>query len=129
MQILWGSDCPLSVAEVLNVVRQQRQVAYTTVMTILDKMARKGSVRRSKKGKAYLYWPEVSRLRVLGCLLERFVDQYFGGNQSKLGDFMKGASSAELARGLTAVHSVGAIRAEDPLGGSREKEDIDVCLL
>ena len=37
-----------------------RPLAYTTVLTILDRLARKGAVTRVKQGKAYVYAPSLS---------------------------------------------------------------------
>lgn len=55
---LWRSDRPLTPAEVLEDLGAE--LAYTTVMTILSRLWRKGLVERSKQGRAFAYRPVVS---------------------------------------------------------------------
>ncbi len=88
IEVLWSEEKPLSVGEVLRVVRKSRAVAYTTVMTVLDKLARKGSLSRSKRGKAYLYRARVQRSEVLNSLVRDFAHQYFGGSRRCLRSFL-----------------------------------------
>lgn len=76
IQILWRDASARSVADVLKVLRQKKSVAYTTVMTLLDKMARKGSVQRRKQGKAYFYSPCVERAEVVDFLIRNFTLSY-----------------------------------------------------
>lgn len=92
MEVLWQSSNPRSVAEVLDVILHTREVAYTTVMTLLDKMARKGSVARSKRGKAYLYAPRVRRPEVLQFLVQEFAGLYFEEGETGLRRFLAGES-------------------------------------
>lgn len=87
LEILWDEPGAVPVSRVLKILQQHKRVAYTTVMTLLDTMARKGSVRRKKQGKAYLYRPSASRETVLGQVVDDFARRYFGGTQ-KLGSFM-----------------------------------------
>lgn len=58
---LWKSSEPLSVRDVLARVKRQPTLAYTTVLTVLDRLHDKGLVAREKEGKAFLYRPTVSR--------------------------------------------------------------------
>lgn len=78
----------MSVGDVLRELQRKRPVAYTTAMTILDKMARKGSLGREKKGKAYYYSPLVNRSQVLGCLVQEFADCYCGGDKKQIAPFL-----------------------------------------
>ncbi len=94
IEVLWSEKRPLSVGEVLRVVRKSRPVAYTTVMTVLDKLARKGSLSRTKRGKAYLYTARVQRSEVLNSLVRDFAHQYFGGSRRRLRSFLGPASAA-----------------------------------
>jgi len=55
MERLWAWDRPASVREVLDDLLQDRPLAYTTVMTVLDNLHRKGVVMREKHGRAYSY--------------------------------------------------------------------------
>ena len=98
IEVLWSEEKPLSVGEVLRVVRKSRPVAYTTVMTVLDKLARKGSLSRTKRGKAYFYTARVQRPEVLNSLVRDFAHQYFAGSRRRLRSFLgrqAGVSSAK----------------------------------
>lgn len=61
MDQLWTSPAPQSVREVHLAVTRDRELAYTTVMTVLDRLAKKGLVRRERDGRAYLYLPAQTR--------------------------------------------------------------------
>ncbi|WP_406297326.1 BlaI/MecI/CopY family transcriptional regulator [Embleya sp. NBC_00888] len=52
---VWWLNRPSSVREVQEALLPDREPAYTTVMTVLDKLFRKGLLRRRLAGRAYLY--------------------------------------------------------------------------
>jgi predicted transcriptional regulator len=57
MSILWSRPDWLSVREVHERLAGQRDLAYTTVMTVLDRLAKKGLATRYLEGRAWLYRP------------------------------------------------------------------------
>ncbi len=57
MELLWDSSAPRSVAEVLEELNRDRDLAYTTVMTVLDRLAKKGMVTRERVERAWQYLP------------------------------------------------------------------------
>ncbi|GAB2732881.1 BlaI/MecI/CopY family transcriptional regulator [Kitasatospora kifunensis] len=61
MTRVWRWNRPVTVREVLLDLRTERDIAYTTVMTVLDKLYRKGWLRRERDGRAYRYVPVSSR--------------------------------------------------------------------
>ncbi|MGQ0631540.1 MAG: BlaI/MecI/CopY family transcriptional regulator [Sporichthyaceae bacterium] len=61
MEQMWGTEEPLTVRAVHTAIISQRPLAYTTVMTVMDKLHRKGWLDREPLGRAYLYRPVVSR--------------------------------------------------------------------
>jgi predicted transcriptional regulator len=61
MDILWNRPEALSVRDVHELLAQDRDLAYTTVMTVLDRLAKKGLVVRNLDGRAWLYRPANSR--------------------------------------------------------------------
>ena len=71
MTRLWSADQPVSVRHVLEYLRQDRNLAYTTVMTVLENLRRKGMVNRTKDGRAYRYWPAVTREQHAAALMEQ----------------------------------------------------------
>ncbi len=61
MDVMWAADRPYVVREVRERMRYDRPVAYTTVMTVMGILHRKGVLRREKYGRAWRYWPAESR--------------------------------------------------------------------
>ncbi|MEO3922800.1 BlaI/MecI/CopY family transcriptional regulator [Micromonosporaceae bacterium B7E4] len=62
MDVLWdrGTGAGATVREVAEALRD-RELAYTTVMTVLDRLAGKGMVEREREGRAWRYRPAASR--------------------------------------------------------------------
>jgi predicted transcriptional regulator len=84
MQIVWGAG-PLPVREVVN--RLGNRLAYTTVMTTLDRLHRKGLLARDKDGTAFVYRPAMTRDEyhrrlvedTVGRLLQKSADPVLAG--------------------------------------------------
>lgn len=55
MERLWALDHPVAVRDVLEDLQGERTLAYTTVMTVMDNLWRKGMLVREKDGRAYRY--------------------------------------------------------------------------
>ena len=53
MEELWGARRPLTVREVHTAIATERVIAYTTVMTVLDRLAKKGLADREQDGRAF----------------------------------------------------------------------------
>ena len=62
MDLLWSSSAPLSVADVHSLLSAERELAYTTVMTVLDRLSKKNVVTRQLDGRAWLYTPTHTRV-------------------------------------------------------------------
>lgn len=61
MAVLWRTDRAARVRDVREQLDPGRPLAYTTVMTVLDNLRRKGWVHRRLNGRAYHYRPALSR--------------------------------------------------------------------
>jgi predicted transcriptional regulator len=61
MHMVWNHDGPVTVRELFDELAQERAIAYTTVMSTMDNLHRKGWLARSKDGKAYRYTATASR--------------------------------------------------------------------
>jgi len=61
MDVLWRWNRSATVRDVVEHLRAHRQIAYTTVMTVMDNLHRKGWLRRERDGRAYRYEPTASR--------------------------------------------------------------------
>jgi predicted transcriptional regulator len=75
MAVLWQSDGPVSVREVVQRLNAGRTapLAYTTVMTVLSRLAGKGILVREQQGRGYVYSPAVAdtaEIAVRGVLAE-----------------------------------------------------------
>ena len=70
MDALWSADDPLTVREVLESLPAGSDRAYTTVMTVLDNLHRKGLLNRRLDSRAYRYWPSETRERYTATLME-----------------------------------------------------------
>lgn len=57
MELLWASPDPRSVADALEELNKDRDLAYTTVMTVLDRLAKKDMVTRERVDRAWHYLP------------------------------------------------------------------------
>ena len=60
MRRVWARREPVTVREVLGDLQQERPVAYTTVMTVMDNLRKKGWLQRQAEGRAYRYAPLIS---------------------------------------------------------------------
>ncbi len=69
MTRVWQWNRPVTVREVLVDLQSERDIAYTTVMTVLDKLYRKGWLRREQAGRAYRYEPVSSREAYTAALM------------------------------------------------------------
>ncbi len=61
MDVMWAAERPFAVRDVRERMSYPRPVAYTTVMTVMDILYRKGVLRREKDGRAWRYWPAEAR--------------------------------------------------------------------
>lgn len=61
MHRVWDRASPVTVRELFDGLRREREIAYTTVMSTMDNLHRKGCLSRVKDGKAYRYAATASR--------------------------------------------------------------------
>lgn len=74
MDVLWRAGQPVLVREVLAALTTDRALAYTTVLTVLDNLHRKGWAAREKDGKAYRYRPAGTREEIIARTLRRVIE-------------------------------------------------------
>src|SRR5580658_9774470 len=73
-----------TVREIRDQLAERRPRAYTTIMTIMDRLARKGGVERRKSGRAYIYRPNLSAKEARSHALSQVVESFFGGSHEEL---------------------------------------------
>ena len=105
MERLWRWDRPAAVREVLEDLQRDRQLAYTTVMTVLDNLHRKGMVLREKSGRAYVYRPTRSRESHTAELMEQVLARTSdrGGALLRFVEQMSEVEVAELRGALEKI--------------------------
>ena len=71
--------------------------AYTTIMTIMDRLAHKGVVTRRKSGRAWLYRPNLSAEDARTHAVDRLVEGFFDGSPTALAAHLSASPDAALA--------------------------------
>ena len=94
MEILWGAGKQWSVRSVHEELLNKRPLAYTTVMTVLDNLHRKGYVERVMRGRAYQYRPAFTRSRASAEAMREIL-QGAGDREAALLHFVTSVSDAE----------------------------------
>jgi predicted transcriptional regulator len=84
-----------NVHDVRRVMSQTRPFAYTTVMTLLDRLARKGIVSRRKTGRAFLYLPEMTLDAMRRLALREFLNTFFDGSEEQLLQYLHAAAPSQ----------------------------------
>jgi predicted transcriptional regulator len=76
MDVLWDGAIPPAGVTVRDVAEalQDRDLAYTTVMTVLDRLTGKGMVKRERDGRAWRYRPTASREAYVAQLMLEALD-------------------------------------------------------
>ena len=93
MEVLWQTDSALTVRQVSNGL-DQRELAHTTVMTVLDRLAKKGFARRERDGRAWRYRPAATREAYVTELMLTALDQT-GDQVAALARFAQSVSGDE----------------------------------
>ena len=93
MDVLWESEEQLTVRLVGSRLTD-RDLAHTTVMTVLDRLAKKGFVRRERDGRAWLYRAAASREAYVTALMLHALDQT-GDRSAALASFARRVSDNE----------------------------------
>ena len=112
LNALWALG-EANVSDVRRVLVNSRPLAYTTVMTLLERLARKGTVTRRKVGRAFYYSPAVSQEALRRAALRNFIDCFFEGSAENLAAFLRSDGAA----------------AAEPNGKSAPEESLDASLL
>ncbi|WSA12685.1 BlaI/MecI/CopY family transcriptional regulator [Micromonospora sp. NBC_01813] len=96
MDVLWDRDPaagPVTVRDVAEAL-QERDLAYTTVMTVLDRLAGKGMVSRERAGRAWQYQPAASREAYIAQLMLDALD-LAGSRDAALVRFARSVTGTE----------------------------------
>ncbi|MGO9271007.1 MAG: BlaI/MecI/CopY family transcriptional regulator [Terriglobia bacterium] len=110
----------------------QRSLAYTTVMTVMNRLVEKGAVERSKQGRAHVYQAAVSAAEVREHALARLLENFFQDSRDELRRHLEGGGSAPSP--IAAAETPPASESKGKAGAPRaaraiREESIDPSLL
>lgn len=83
MNTLWPLG-EATVREIRDHLAERRARAYTTIMTIMDRLARKGIVERRKAGRKYVYRAKWSIEEARAHAIEQVLQNFFGGSKERM---------------------------------------------
>ena len=108
MQILW-EDERSTVKKVHRKLAMQREIAYTTVMTTMSRLAEKGVLSRHREGLAYVYAPAITEddfvTMVVQQVLDGLLDDYSDTAIDYMVDYLARRNPSELRRLQKAIQS------------------------
>ncbi|MFC8127753.1 BlaI/MecI/CopY family transcriptional regulator [Streptomyces sp. NPDC057302] len=113
MTRVWKWNRPVTVREVLEDLQQERSIAYTTVMTVLDNLHQKGWVRREAEGRAYRYEAVSTRAAYAAALMNEAWSQSDNPAAALVAFF--GMMSAEQREALSDAMRIVAPAAQVPV--------------
>jgi len=89
LRALWsiGKGSVRQVREELLV--RKRDLAYTTVMTLLDRLERRGAVSRKKVSRMFVYEALLTREAVRALAVKQLVNTFFDGESADLAEYLK----------------------------------------
>ena len=83
MEVLWEKGSA-TVSEVVDALPGQPPLAYSSVITTLRILEKKGHVRHSKDGRAFVYQPAIGREEASESALGHLMRRFFGGSPERL---------------------------------------------
>jgi predicted transcriptional regulator len=82
MSVVWEKG-KVTVQDVKDALEPRHSLAYTTVMTVMSRLAAKGVLNRQKEGRAFCYTPAASQEKMAGSLLQSLVRRLYDGATGK----------------------------------------------
>jgi len=83
LQVIWERG-PSTVRQVMTALNQQRQRAYTSVMSLMNVMAEKGLLTQKPKGRAFVYAARTSQARTQSEIVRDLLSRVFDGSANAL---------------------------------------------
>lgn len=74
MEVIWFKEAEVSVRDVYETLTLKRKIAYTTVMTIMGRLAEKKLLKKRKEGNAFLFIPAISKDEFTAQMIDNIVD-------------------------------------------------------
>jgi predicted transcriptional regulator len=83
MKVVWSRG-HATVRDVYEALLEERKIAYTTVMTMMNVLERKGHLRKKVEGRSFDYRPTKAQHQVVSSMVREFVQRVFGGSAAPL---------------------------------------------
>ncbi|HZM50681.1 MAG TPA: BlaI/MecI/CopY family transcriptional regulator [Vicinamibacteria bacterium] len=78
MKLVWDRK-EATVRDVYEALRARRRIAYTSVLTMMNVLERKGHLKKRAEGRSFVYQAARPRGQVLRAMVREFVERVFGG--------------------------------------------------
>jgi predicted transcriptional regulator len=83
MKLVWARG-HATVRDCYEALLVERRIAYTTVMTMMNVLEKKGHLRKKALGRSFVYRPTRPQRQVIGGMVREFVERVFGGSAEPL---------------------------------------------
>lgn len=83
MRILWLQG-PMKVSDILIALLRSPKPAYTSLLTLVQTMEKKGYIKHKNEGKAFIYLPVLQEKKFLFTEMKRVAKRLFGGSPGQL---------------------------------------------
>ena len=83
MKVIWKLE-KANVRQVYETLLEQRRIAYTTVMTMMNILEQKGYLTKRQVDRAYVYQPAQPQKQVIRSMVREFLDRVFNGSAEPL---------------------------------------------
>lgn len=83
MKVIWRLKSA-TVRQVYEELLKGRKIAYTTVMTLMNILEKKGHLKKRQEERAYLYVPAKPQKQVIGSMVQEFIHRVFNGSAEPL---------------------------------------------
>ncbi len=84
MSAIWDRGRGVTIVELWETLSKEKQVARTTVQTMMTRLEKRGWLRSEMDGKTKIFYPTRSREEMSGQMADQFVNSLFSGSVSKL---------------------------------------------
>ena len=83
LKLVWENK-KVTVRDIYEIMGKERKIAYTTVMTIMGNLARKGLLKQNKSRVAYVYTPVYKNTEVATSIVDKVIDKLLSGDKKSL---------------------------------------------
>lgn len=87
MSVVWKLGSA-SVKDVFEELYPEKRLAYTTIMTVMSRLANKSVLKQDRTGTAYMYTPNVSQEEMANSMINQVIDKVLGGSVTPVLSFL-----------------------------------------